>query len=221
MYLYETHCHTLEGSRCASLKGEDIAKIYAEKGYQGIIITDHFYGGNTAVDKKLDWHCWVECFAEGYRNTKRAGEALGLQVFLGWEYNDNGTELLTYGLDEEWLHDHPEAANIDILKYSDLVRVSGGILIHAHPFRQRRNEKIIRLLPQEVDGVEVRNKSSDQREDHLAEQYAENYNLVRWGGTDFHRTAHASTLGGIALPTKASSVKDIFDAARAEKIRIL
>ncbi len=221
MFLYEMHCHTAEGSRCASLSGAELARLYAEKGYQGIVVTDHFYSGNTAIDRKVPWTQWVSGFLKGYENAKKEGEELGLQVFLGWEFNDRGTEFLTYGLDEEWLASHPELAKIDAEKYCGLVRSAGGILIHAHPFRQRHYIKMIRLLPGLTDGVETVNKCNEPKANYLADQYADNFGLMKIGGTDFHNRGHAGALGGIAMPFAVTDVRDIFDAAKAEKVRIL
>ena len=48
MYKYETHLHTCEASACASAKGEEQARRYKELGYDGIIVTDHFFNGNTS-----------------------------------------------------------------------------------------------------------------------------------------------------------------------------
>ena len=221
MFLYEMHCHTAEGSRCASLSGSELAHLYAEKGYQGVIVTDHFYGGNTAIDRKKPWSKWVDGFLKGYENAQKEGKRMGLQVFLGWEYNDRGTEILTYGLDGEWLKNHPELTNINAEKYCDIIRNAGGITIHAHPFRQRHYVKTIRLMPGLTDGVEAVNKCNEPKENYLADQYADNFGLMKIGGTDFHNLGHASVLGGIAMPFAVTDVREIFEAARAEKLRIL
>ena len=46
-YLYETHMHTSEASACAGSTGAQMARAYKEAGYTGIIVTDHFFYGNT------------------------------------------------------------------------------------------------------------------------------------------------------------------------------
>ncbi len=221
MFLYEMHCHTAEASRCASMSGTEVAEAYAAKGYRGIAVTDHFYGGNTAVDRNLPWSEWVAGFLRGYQNARAAGERLGLQVFLGWEFNAQGTELLTYGLGEEWLAAHPELVGLGLERYCTLVRRDGGILVHAHPFRMRNRNKMIRLLPSLTHGVETVNKCNDPKENYLADQYACNFGLMMLGGTDLHHAGHLDSLGGIAMPYEANGILDIFDAAREEKIRIL
>lgn len=221
MFLYEMHCHTAEGSRCASLSGAELIKTYASKGYHGIVVTDHFYGGNTAIDQNLPWNDWVCGFLCGYRNAKSTGEELRVQVFLGWEFKCNGTELLTYGLGEEWLLAHPELTNIDLEQYCALVRKDGGILVHAHPFRMRNHHKMLCLLPTLTQGVETVNKCNDPKENFLADQYAGNFGLMKLGGTDLHHAGHFDHLGGIAMPYEATDIQDIFAAAKEEQVRVL
>lgn len=43
MFGYETHLHTAEGSACASASGAEQARRYKALGYDGIIVTDHFF----------------------------------------------------------------------------------------------------------------------------------------------------------------------------------
>ena len=107
-YLYETHLHTAEGSACAGSSGAEMARAYAKAGYTGIIITNHFFYGNTAVDRSLPWSDWVEKYCLGYEHAKAEGDKLGLQVFFGWESGYRGTEFLIYGPDKQWLLKHPE-----------------------------------------------------------------------------------------------------------------
>ena len=68
-----------------------------------IIVTDHNWGGNTAVNRYLPWKEWVGQFAEGYEDAKRAGDEVGLDVFFGYEAGYRGTEFLIYGVDKEFM----------------------------------------------------------------------------------------------------------------------
>ena len=58
-YLYETHLHTSESSACARCTGSEMARACKEYGYSGIFVTDHNWGGNTAIDRTLEWEEWV------------------------------------------------------------------------------------------------------------------------------------------------------------------
>ena len=107
-YLYETHMHTSEASACAGSTGAQMARAYKEAGYTGIIVTDHFFYGNTSVDRSLPWEEWVRRFCLGYEHAKAEGKRIGLSVFFGWEACYEGTEFLVYGLDQAWLLAHPQ-----------------------------------------------------------------------------------------------------------------
>ena len=67
-FLYETHLHTCQGSACGTSTGAEHARYYKEIGYQGIIVTDHFFHGNTAVPRNLPWKERVEWFCSGYED---------------------------------------------------------------------------------------------------------------------------------------------------------
>ena len=66
-YIYETHCHTSQGSACGRATGAELARYYKDAGYDGIIVTDHFFNGNCAVDKNLRWEEKCERYCEGYK----------------------------------------------------------------------------------------------------------------------------------------------------------
>ena len=67
-YLYETHMHTAEASACATGTGAEMVRAYAEFGYSGVIITDHFFNGNTSIPEYLPWEKRIELFCKGYEN---------------------------------------------------------------------------------------------------------------------------------------------------------
>ena len=70
-YLYDTHVHTSEGSACGQNTGAEMAGAYQKAGYAGIVVTDHFFYGNTAADRSLPWKDWVEQFCKGYENMQK------------------------------------------------------------------------------------------------------------------------------------------------------
>ena len=105
-YIYETHCHTREASACGELSGQELARFYKSRGFDGIFVTDHFFNGNCAVDPSLDWQTKCELYCAGYKAAKAEGDRIGLSVFFGIEYSYLGTDLLTYGVDGDWLKAH-------------------------------------------------------------------------------------------------------------------
>ena len=74
-FLYETHMHTCQGSACGKSTGKEHARFYKERGFTGIIMTDHFFGGNTAVDRRLRWEERVDLFWRGFEEAKETGSA--------------------------------------------------------------------------------------------------------------------------------------------------
>lgn len=41
-YKYELHCHTSEVSRCAASSAKEAVEYYKNRGYDGIVITNHY-----------------------------------------------------------------------------------------------------------------------------------------------------------------------------------
>ena len=52
-YKYEMHTHSKACSACASSSSEDIVRKAKECGYAGVFFTNHFYFGNSAIDRSL------------------------------------------------------------------------------------------------------------------------------------------------------------------------
>lgn len=206
MHKYETHLHTGQASACASASGSYQAKAYKKAGYTGIIITDHFFRGNTCIPHHLPWEKRIELFCRGYEDAKKTGDQIGLQVFFGWEETFEGQDFLVYGLDKEWLLTHPEVEHWTIRQQFEEVNKYGGMVIHAHPFRDRPYIPKIRLFPKLVNGVETFNASNYEEENERAYMYAKEYNLPMTAGADSHH--HDIICSGIRVEKKFESIKD-------------
>lgn len=218
-YLYETHLHTKQGSACGNFSGSEMAIALHKAGYSGTFVTDHFFYGNTGIPRNLPWTDWVEGFAKGYEDAKKTGDKIGLQVFFGWESCYEGTEFLIYGLNKEWLISHPEIKDATIKEQFELVNRAGGMVIHAHPYREEWYIPNIRLFPKEVHGVEAVNATHSNRNstahnnpefDNLAKAYANQYQLPITGGSDIHFTQLLG--GGVAFREKWESERDYIRA---------
>lgn len=214
-YLYETHMHTSESSACARSTGEEMAKAAKEAGYTGIIITNHNWYGNNCIDPSLPWEEWIEKFCKGYENARSWGEKNGLDVFFGYESGYRGTEFLIYGVDKEWLIAHPEIKDASVSQQYALIHEAGGMVIHAHPFREEYYIPEIRLFPKDVDGVEGINAthsshlsgSHNKKEfDKKAIAYGREQGLFLTAGSDVHTTRLFG--GGIAFKRRLDSVED-------------
>lgn len=222
-YLYETHLHTNQSSACAHNTGYEMAKAAHEAGYAGIIVTDHNWGGNTGTDRALPWETWVREFAKGYLDAKAYGDAHDFDVFFGYEAGFQGTEFLIYGVDPQWMIDHPQIREASIQEQYRLVHEAGGMVIHAHPFREEWYIPEIRLFPDFVDGVEGVNathschKSASYNKwkyDERAIAYAREHQLPMTAGSDIHSTALYG--GGVAFKRRLTSVQDYCRAILSE-----
>ncbi len=208
MYRYETHLHTCQGSRCGVSTGKEHARAYHERGYQGIIITDHFLRGNTAVDRTKPWTEQVNQFCAGYEDALNEGLKIGIDVFFGWEETFDGDDYLVYGLDKTWLLKHPEVAEWTRKEQLEQVHRYGGCVVQAHPFRQRSYLDRILLGLRFADAVEVANAGNDPLSDACAMQYAlENHQMIT-SGSDNHRSYEGQNLMGIAVEEPFHDIRD-------------
>ena len=208
-FVYETHMHTCQGSACGTSTGSEHARYYNEMGYTGIIITDHFFGGNTAVDRSLPWKERIEQFCSGYEDALAEGQKIGLDVFFGWEQGYGDDEYLVYGLDKAWLLAHPEVEHWTRAEQLENVHRDGGCVIQAHPFRMRTYYMHhIRLGERFSDGCEVANFGNNPWDDARAYRWAKAHDRVMTAGSDNHRSP-AKELFGIELPERMTDIHDL------------
>ncbi|MDR3337853.1 MAG: PHP domain-containing protein [Treponema sp.] len=215
-YLYETHLHTVQGSGCGISRGRDYIKRYRDLGYAGIMVTDHFWNGNTAIDRDLPWNQWVEQFCRGYEEARNEGEKAGLDVFFGWEETFKGDDYLVYGLDKAWLLEHPESAHWSRKQQFDAVHQAGGCVVQAHPFRAVYYIKTIHLAPKLADAVEVANGGNEDDWDALASEYAIRIGLPATAGSDIHNVDQFDMghIFGVYLEKKLETIQDYVEAIR-------
>lgn len=227
-YLYETHLHTSEASACADSSGREMARACKEAGYTGIMVTNHNWYGNHCIDNTLPWDRWIESYARGYEEAKAWGDENGLDVFFGYESNYQGTEFLIYGVDVAWLIRHPEIKDAAIAEQYEWIHEAGGLVIHAHPFREEPYIPEIRLFPQYVDGVEGINAThsshlsgshNDPLFDTKAIAYSREYQLPMTAGSDVHSTRILG--GGVAFKRRLRDIQDYCQAIRSGEDYVL
>lgn len=214
-YKYETHCHTKETSGCATATAEEQVELYKKMGYSGLITTDHFFNGNCRVDRTLSWEEKIDCYCLGYEHAKQAGDKLGMTVMFGIEYTFLGTDLLLYGLTKKWLKENPQIMDMKVPQLIKLIHNAGGMVIHAHPFREVDYIDTIRLYPRDVDGVEVYNAGNMSEEMNVrADWYADSYGLPKTSGSDRHHNWF-ETFGGICTERKIENIGDYINAVKS------
>jgi len=220
-YRVETHLHTCQASACGVNTGAEMAAARCRDGYCAIVVTDHFFNGNTAVRGNYTWDEKISLFMKGYQDAKDEGDKIGLDVYFGFEYNSNGSEFLIYNFGEEQLREYPEIMTDSVEKVLTNIRNAGGFVVHAHPYR---DEPYIpnpgKLFPEYVDAVEIINTHNRTKESNqCALEYAEKYNLIKFGGSDTHWVNQED--GGMLFPKKPESIDDIIDMAKKGECEIL
>ena len=221
-YRYETHLHISEGSRCAKMSGGEQIDFYAQRGYTGIFVTNHFWGNSSCmVDTTNPFAEQIKEFFSFAEGAKERGRELGLDVFCGLEYTYKGTDFLIYGFDPEEMAQHPEIPDLKPWEFIDLARECGALVIHAHPFRLTDWSRVIRLMPRRVDGYEVKNGCNTEHQNKMAGIFARKYGLRKFAGSDNHgKLQWQRALCGVETTRKVKDEKDFVDIIKSGKYRI-
>ncbi len=223
MYKYEMHLHTYPCSGCSKSSMDEMVAVAAEKGYAGFAVTNHFWHGNTGIDRNLSWEAFVEKFAEDWRRGVELGREYGIDVLFGLEEGyTQGKEVLIYGLNPEEVAAAPHIKERSLSVLSDYVHEKGGVLVHAHPFR------IASYIPEPdavpdprlLDGVEVCNLNGAQNRNELAKAFAEENGLFGTSGGDVHCAADFGK-AGLAFEHRIRDTKELVKALKAGQYRLI
>lgn len=217
-YRYETHLHTNQASACGISPGKAYIRPYLDAGYSGIIVTDHFFNGNTNISYKLPWKERVRRLCSGYEEAKAYGDRSGLSVFFGFEYSYGQDEFLVYGLSPEYLAEHPEIMGWDHRTLYETVDKEGGLVVQAHPFRERGYLSRISLHPHTVHAVEVINGENEEEFDRKARKYAEHYNLPMIAAADIHDVGKIDRIARATIfEQELASIDDFIQAVKDKR----
>ncbi len=210
MHFYETHLHTAEASACGRTPGEQYPAAYKKLGYSGIFVTDHFFNGNCGVPRDLPWEERVDRYCSGYEHAYEAGKKIDFDVFFGLEVNFEGDEYLLYGPDKQWLKAHPDIMIWSRAELHEEVHKIGGLMVQAHPYRDRDYLNAIRVHPECSDAFEGHNTFNSDYSDQYAYAYSVQNGIKMTSGSDIHRVSDTDThrLGGVCFEKKLTSSKD-------------
>ena len=214
-YKYELHVHDKLCSACAHNTPEEMVDAYRRAGYSGMCFTNHFLRGNTAVDRSLPWEQKMRAYWDAYQRAAKHAEGTDFSVFFGIEHNyGDGKEVLTYGIDLDFLLAHPDIEWYSLDDYAAAVHAAGGFLSQAHPFREARyiNPDVL-PRPECLDAVEGFNWFNTPAQNARAVQFAKAHNLYRTSGGDVHDKNEAAIgQAGMAFPYKITSGKMLAEA---------
>ncbi len=221
MFKYEMHMHTSESSACGHSTIEEMITRYKADGYSGAVITNHFYHGNTNIDRSLSWNDFVAQYSRPYYEGKEIAAKLDFDLLFGIEEHlGGGKEFLVYGITPEFLLNKEhliKSRSTDSIYKMDLlpvwakeVREAGGMLALAHPFRCRAYIKEPDYLPDLAcfDAIEVYNLCNTAEDNQKAADYFGDSDKILIAGSDLH-SIDFKTASGIALPARARDEKTL------------
>lgn len=218
-FRYEMHQHTSLCSACGGDEPEPIIESLHSAGFQGTVITEHFYHGNTRIDRNLTWEEFCSAYEECYIRAKKAAEKYDMDVLFGFEeaIPEYWQEVLVYGITPDMLYGHPELRDGSLEVLSQVVRSSGGLLIQAHPFR---GDLALPVLPPEyLDGYEVWNACTYKERNEMAMIYSAPMIKISTAGSDSHndRPKHRSY---IVTGERIRTESELVSVLRARKYRL-
>lgn len=222
MFLYEMHCHTLPCSACGGIQPEELVRGMKAAGYAGMVLTDHFYHGNTGIRRNLPWADFVAAYEESYLRAKAVGDQIDFDVLFGLEEGiGGGKEVLLYGITPRFVYDHPEMRDCDLAHLSHIVRQAGGLIYQAHPFRVRDYiAKPWEPLPAEYfDGAEIYNACNPPLDNLRAVNWAKETGLPAIAGSDRHYMGHCENFG-IAVPHRLRTGAELVQVLRNEEYEL-
>lgn len=205
---FDMHCHSKEGSVDGKVPLEEFISILKEKGYDGMLISDHnSYKGYRWWEKHLKDRKFQD-----------------FVVLKGIEYDtiDAGHMLVIM----------PENVNLKILELRglpiqlliEIVHKNGGILGPAHPFGEKylsimntRRRKNQLAVMDKFDFLEGFNACESVQSNKNASALAKQFEKPQIGGSDAHR-ADCVGLGFTDFGCKIYSESDAIRCIRAKRI---
>lgn len=214
-YKYEMHCHTGCVSRCGRVEPEKIVQLYKEKGYNGIVVTDHYspmtFTPNWCPQKQIDF------YLSGYRRMKAfAGDDFTVLLGLELRHYFTANDYLIYGVDEEFFYN---AGNLMLpweKQVFKMCRDKGYLVFQAHPFRTG----IRQCNPDYIDGVEVYNGKTNKEQNTKALEWAKSNNKLMVSGSDFHTVKNLAR-GGIITDLPIKSNKDLLEVLKSQNFKMI
>ena len=197
-YKYQMHTHTSPCSKCGAMSPEELARALYDGGYAGAVITNHFYGGNSGIDRTLSWAEFVKAYEDDYIACREAAKKYDLDIIFGVEEHlYGGLEILAYGIEPRVLYEHPELIERQGEDWIKTLHGVGALMIQAHPYREASYITMPGPLPLEwIDGIEVYNVGNKEQANLLAQELAKkNPHFILTSGSDAHTVQRACTAG--------------------------
>lgn len=211
-YKLELHAHSNPASGCSEVPAPDLVRTYAELGYHGIVLTNHFIYDYSTCMRGRSVEEGIAVWLNDYREAVEEGKKYGLAVFLGAEirFTENDNDYLIYGLTEEMLSEIYRRLPAGVESFRKNYKMPDSVFLQAHPFR----DGMVEVDPAILDGIETFNMHPGQRSRNaVANIYAKKKGIgIRLVASDFH-FLRGRDVAVSAIRTKTMP-KDAFEIAK-------
>lgn len=211
-YKLELHAHSKPASGCSEVPVPDLIRTYAELGYHGIVLTNHFIYDYSTCMQERSVEEGLAVWLNDYHEAVAEGKKFGLAVFLGAEirFTENNNDYLIYGLTEKMLPEIYRLLPEGVVNFRKTYEMPDSVFLQAHPFR----DGMVEVDPAILDGIETFNMHPGQRSRNaVANLYAKKKGFgIRLVASDFH-FLRGREVAVSAIRTKTMP-KDSFDVAR-------
>ncbi|MBS7298672.1 MAG: PHP domain-containing protein [Eubacteriales bacterium] len=208
-YRIELHAHTCPASGCSQITPKMMVETYAKKGFDGVVITNHFFLENLKGETKEER---LAKYISDYEETVKAAEGYNIKVFLGAElrFPPNCNDYMLYGADYDILSTCYDYLDKEVSTFRKEVKLPDSVFLQAHPFRNG----IELCEPSILDGIESFNMHPGHNSRvGIAARYAKEQNFkIQIAGSDFHHPDQGHEAVS-ALRTKVMP-KTSFDIAK-------
>lgn len=222
-FKYQLHTHTSPCSHCGNMTPAELTQALVDENYAGAVLTNHFFWGNTGIERSLPWADFVKAYEIDYIECKKAAAEKDVDILFGVEEHiEGGIEILVYGLTPEMLYAHPELKNHTIEDWNKLRTEYGILIVQAHPFRSRSYNVKIGVLPLRfIDGIEVLNSGNTPENDIDAKTFADKHpDLILTSGADAHKPKHIP-LGGIETDERITTPKKLITTLKQKNFTLI
>jgi len=189
MYRYEMHLHTCGCSACGASTAREMVDAAKERGFAGIVFTNHFFRGNSCVDRNQPWKDFVAAYEKDWQDVREYAAQVDIDVLFGVEecYRA-GREVLIYGVEPSVIAAEERFPTFTREELADFVRENGGFIAVAHPFRIKSyipDPDVVE--PSECfDAVEIYNAGNPADRNIKAWKYCKTSGLLPISGGDVH-----------------------------------
>jgi len=182
-YKTELHAHTSPASSCSQILPHEMAETYHKKGYDAVVIANHFYAKALEGCTKEEA---LDRYLKDYEETVAAAEKYNLKILLATElrFTENNNDYLIYGVDRDILSVCYDYFDKGLETFRREVELSNSVFIQAHPFR----DGMTMCNPELLDGAETFNlhPGHNSRIGIAVRYAAENGMKITTAGSDFH-----------------------------------